>query len=257
MRTLTNTTSKPCPYGICGGDGILRHIYLEEGQEVERFGFCKCTGITRKQEIKKRANIPLEFAECTINSFSTEVYGDRIQARAAKKAAANYVKNFRMFQEKGKGLYLFSRTKGSGKTRLACSIGNALIQTAEQRVKFMRTLELLEYIKGTYNRNGGVTEQEFLRGLKESGVLILDDIGAEKPSEWVDGIFLSLLDYRISNRRPTIFTSNILMEKLRLDERIVDRIYKLAIEVRLPEESVRRREAKAEGEELERRLYDE
>lgn len=87
-------------------------------------------------------------------------------------------------------------------------------------------------------------------------MLILDDIGTEKPTEWVCGIFLSILDYRISNRLVTLFTSNIHKEKLKLDDRIVDRLYKMTIDIHLPEESIRRLESQKEAEELKKLLDD-
>ena len=80
--------------------------------------------------------------------------------------------------------------------------------------------------------------------------MIVDDIGTEKPSEWVNSIFLEILDYRISHLLVTIFTSNVPQSDLKLDERIVDRIIKMSIEIHFPEESIRRKKADTECSEL-------
>lgn len=225
-----------------------------QNREFEVFEPCECSGAIYKPEIKKNALIPYEFKDCTINSFNTDKYEDKQTAKQAKKTAGNFVSKFITFKNEGKGLYLYSKTKGSGKTRLACSIGNALIQVHGERVKFVKTLDLLSVIKDTYKKDSGVSEKEVLDGIKSCRVLILDDIGAENPTGWANEKFLSLLDYRISNKLVTLFTSNVYMDKLKLDERVVDRICKLAIDVHLPEESVRRMESKRESEELRKLL---
>ena len=113
------------------------------------------------------AKIPLEFKDCSINNFDTSLYQDRVMAKAARKAAANYVSNFIAFKQQGKGLYLYSKTKGSGKTRLACSIANALIQTQSIQVKFLRTLDLLDMIKDTYKKNSDLSQKEVVDGIKQ------------------------------------------------------------------------------------------
>lgn len=216
--------------------------------EIENTEFCECMGIQQKPKIREGARIPFEFKDCSINSFDISKYNDKATAAQAKRTAGNFVSNFITFKNGGKGLYIYSKTKGSGKTRLACSIANALIATQGISTKFMKTLDLLSMIKDTYKKDSGISEKEILDGIKNCKVLILDDIGAEKPTEWVCGVFLSLLDYRMGNRLVTLFTSNVRIDKLKLDERIVDRLAKMALEVRLPEESVRRKESEIENE---------
>lgn len=251
---IQNVTSK-CPLGICDGSGVINQITYEQGQRVERVEICNC--MLDRDEMKRRANIPSIFQDSTINSFETEIYSkENTIAKAAKKAAARYVKNYPKFKENGKGIYFYSSIKGSGKTRLACSLGNALIQKWYVSLKFIKTTDLLQNIRSTYGRNADVSEKMILDNFKKSQLLILDDIGAERPNEWACEIFLNILDYRMTNKLPTIFTSNILMGNLQLDERILDRIYKSAIEVRLPEESIRSVQSKNENKELEALLYE-
>lgn len=250
-----STISEQCPYHMCNGFGAIGYLVLEDGQEVERWKVCDCVKKNQPQ-MRKQAKIPFELKDCTVNNLDTSLYQDQVTAKAAKKAAANYILNFIAFKQQGKGLYLYSKTKGSGKTRLACSIANALIQTQGIQVKFLRVLDLLSMIKDTYKNNSDLSEKEIIDGIKKAKVLILDDIGAEKPTEWVCGVFLSILDYRISNRLVTLFASNIHKEKLKLDDRIVDRLYKMTIDIHLPEESIRRLESQKEAEELRKLLDD-
>lgn len=185
-----------CPLGKCDGTGVFNFMKTINGQTVNYYTVCDCQ--KDRTQMKKRSDIPFVFSDCTINSFDIERYDERnkLLAKAAKKAAADYIFNYSCFKEKGKGLYLQSNTKGSGKTRLACSIGNALIQVKFISVKFVKTIELLENIKSTYTTKNDVSQKIVLDNVKHAEMLILDDIGAEKPTDWACEIFLNILDYR-------------------------------------------------------------
>ena len=186
-----------------------------------------------------------------MRSFDISLYNDTETAKKIKHAAGEYINHFQQFREQGKGLYFYSRAKGSGKTRLACSLGNAVIATNTMRVSYIKTIELLSMIKDTYNKKDAeITEKEVLDSIKKAPFLIVDDIGTEKTSEWVNSIFLEILDYRISHLLVTIFTSNVPQSDLKLDERIVDRIIKMSIEIHFPEENIRRKKANTECSEL-------
>lgn len=253
IKTLT-VPSSSCPLHICDGDGYIIKLWLIDGKEVETAEPCKCRVISQYQNGELATGIPTDFVNCKIKDFVVDLYEDRQKAIIAKRAAVNYINNFDTFFEKGKGLYLYSSTKGSGKTRLACSIGNALLSIKGLSVKFIMTVNLLESIRNTYNNQEESTKQVIDR-YKSVGVLILDDIGAEKISDWVNEIFLNILDYRLANKKPVIFTSNFPIARLNLDERIINRIFKMAIELQLPEESIRYKNAKAENKDLEKILF--
>ena len=90
-------------------------------------------------------------------------------------------------------------------------------------------------------------EKEDIERIRKAELLILDDIGAEIKKEWVDIELFRLIDYRYSNQRVTIFTSNISMNNLKLNERIVDRIFSMCIKLDLPEKSIRTMQAHDEN----------
>ncbi len=248
-----NATSN-CPYGECDGSG--NSIIEVDGETYVRE--CKC----KKQMIQARrlrfANIPKEFKELTINSFDTELYKtekNRDRAKLAKKAAANFIKKFDTFKEMGKGLYFYSIVKGSGKTRLAASLGNALINVNNVQVKFTTTIDLISEIKSTYNKESKYTESQLIESITNVEVLILDDFGVEKQTEWVNEVLYSIIDHRMTKKKITIFTSNLLIEELKNDERIKNRIEKMAVPIYLPDESIRSKLAKKENEELTEILF--
>ena len=159
------------------------------------------------------------------------------------------------FKEKGKGLYLYSKTKGSGKTRLAASLGNALISTYKERVKFITTLDLLDEIKGTYNKESALSENDLINAIKEVDVLILDDIGVEGDTPWVSEKLYSILNGRMISKKITMFTSNSRVEELKQDERIKNRLEMMAIPIKMPEQSIRTDIAKGENKELQDILF--
>lgn len=227
--------------------------------ETNTATMCKCYYdqiVNKKLEF---ADIPEVFKNLTINSFRIDLYSkdeSRQKAMIAKKMAANFVKNFETFQEEGKGLYLYSNIKGSGKTRMAISIGNALMKVKKVGVKYTTTIDLLNEIKKTFDEDSEVTESELINSIRKIDVLILDDVGVENPTPWVKSIFYSILDDRMDNNKITIFTSNLSMSELQHDDRLKSRIEKMALPMEFPEESIRGKIAKLENEELQRLLLE-
>lgn len=218
---------------------------------------CKCYYDAIVDKKLEFANIPEVFKDLTINSFRIDVYSkseSKSKAIVAKKMAANFIKNFETFQEEGKGLYLYGEVKGSGKTRMAISIGNAIMKVKRLGVKYTTTMDLLGEIKNTFNKDSRLTESELIDSIKKIDVLILDDIGVEDPTPWVKSIFYSILDGRMDNRKITIFTANLSMDELRHDGRLKSRIEKMALPIEFPAESIRSKMARTENEELQRLL---
>lgn len=189
--------------------------------------------------------IPEEFRDLTVTSFDTSLYkgSNREIAVLAKKTVGGYIKQFEKMQQMGKGLFLHSNTRGSGKTRLMVSCGNALIKTYKQRVRFITTLDLLGRIRDTYNRkkndDEAYTEQQLINEFCEIPVLILDDIGTEQCSPFVTEVFFKILDTRMTHKKVTLITSNLTIEDLKHDERIKSRLRRMVIRVQMPEEDIR------------------
>lgn len=135
-----------------------------------------------------------------------------------------------------KGLYLWG-TPGVGKTHVAWAIARHL-SALKWPVWLVKSSEIVEAIKFTF---GGITEHsrefyDFLEELKSfKGVLIIDDIGAEKYPEGVVVQYFSIIDKRYENILPMCFTSNVNLPDLteRLSERIVSRIYETCNAVEL------------------------
>lgn len=225
---------------------------------------CECGKIQRERvETKLRfAALPEEFKGQTVDNFRTDCYltpQNQELARAAKMISRRFVERFEDIQDMGKGLFFYSGVKGSGKTRLAASIANDLVQKKMVPVKFTTALQILDQIRETWG-NGrsqegqAETESQLIQDIVSVPVLIIDDIGVEQPKDWVNERFYNILNGRMIEKRITIFTSNYRMEQLRLDDRIVNRIRKMALPVEFPAESIRTAAAKRENSELLKRL---
>lgn len=246
---MTKSTSN-CPYEKCNGSGA----YMND----EGFGvLCKCNEEKILEKKLEFANIPKEFKDLKVKDFDLEIYSDKEKevAYTARNAVVKYIQNYKLFKEKGKGLYLYSRAVGSGKTRLAVSLGNALISTYKERVKFITTLDLLDEIKATYNKESAMSENELIKAIREVDVLILDDIGVEGDTSWVKEKFYSVLNGRLSSKKVTIFTSNSRVEELKQDRRTISRIGDMASPVKMPEQSIRADISEKENEELQNILF--
>lgn len=239
---ILNSISKDCAYGHCDGDGMVTLRNPNTGYIASQP--CLCFESLRQQRRMKFAQIPKEFAGLTLNSFDTTLYDKyRPDAVAAKQAAGALINRYPMVRSEGIGLYLYSKITGSGKTRLAASIGNALVSVHKVPVRFITTLDLLEALKRSYrnSKEGGYSQQEDV--IEQAGrieVLILDDIGVERPDNaWVNETFYQLFNTRLIQKRVTILTSNCSPDELLLDHRIKTRIKAMTYPVHMPEEDVR------------------
>jgi DNA replication protein DnaC len=95
-----------------------------------------------------------------------------------------------------------------GKTHLAVAVLKLVIREKGARGLFYDTRELLKIIRATYNPLVQTAEMDVLRPVMETDLLVLDDLGAEKTSEWVEETLNLIVNTRYNERRATIFTSN-------------------------------------------------
>lgn len=193
--------------------------------------------VTDSQLIERQSmsGMPKEYVYKMGKHFRWDYYKNSTEY--AKKIPNAFVCKFSEYRNSGRGLYIFSKTKGSGKTMLACCIANEIVKRQDVSVKFVNVPDYIELVKDKSDAG-----RECVEKIREAGLLILDDIGTQvENKEWITTALFRLIDYRYTQHLPTIFTSNIPMEELKTDERIADRIYEVSTPVMMPEENIRRK----------------
>ena len=188
---------------ICGGAGLVR-ARDAAGNWVSRA--CECQETERERRRLAAAQIPTRYRDCTLDTFDPSYPGaDPALGRALQKA--------RQFAEAypvdtaGRGL-LFVGSAGLGKTHLAVGILRRLIRERGVRGYFCDYRELLKSIQNSYNPEVKTTELELLQPIFAAEVLVIDDLGAQKPNEWVWDTVALILNTRYNNRQTTIITTN-------------------------------------------------
>src|SRR5271156_3894064 len=190
-----------CP--ICEDSG-LRLIVQPDGERYAQP--CECRLQVRASRLLKRAAIPRRYEHCTLDSYEPD-YGQADQSLAAAyMMARNFVTGYPVTTE-GRGL-LLTGDVGIGKTHLAVGILHALILEKGVRGLFCDYRELLKRIQESYNPLVATTELQILAPVFEAEVLILDELGAQKPTDWVWDTVALILNTRYNDKRTTIITTN-------------------------------------------------
>lgn len=184
---------------------------------------------------RARSMMPFEYIDKTSKDFSWDIYG-KDTPELNRKLSIAFVVNFPKFQKEGKGLYIYSGTRGSGKTLLACCLSNEVMNRYDINVKFVSILDYLELTKKGYN---SMADKEEKDSITRATILILDDIGVEVSKEWVNTTLYHLINFRYSNKLMTIITSNCSIEELKIDGRIKDRLNSMCLPLHMPEISIR------------------
>lgn len=209
------------------GYGLSGDIWLPDGS-------MSADGMQQRKDL---AGLPAEFAYKFAKDFDWTLYGEDIET--PKKMANAFVLDFPEFRKQGRGLYIYSATKGSGKTMLACCLTNEIIKRYDVSVKYVSSPEYLELCKGQTEE-----DKERAKRIRECRLLILDDIGTEpQSSEWQRAALFHLIDYRDKNFLCTIYTSNLETDELKIDERAKSRIFGHSQDIYLPEVSIRKQNA--------------
>ncbi len=151
------------------------------------------------------ARIPRRYEHCELSNFTTDFPGADRLLGLAQISASRYVQEFD--PRDGAGLLLVGGI-GTGKTHLAVSILKELIARRGIAGLFCDYRELLKQIQNSYNDSVQATELQVLRPVFEAEVLLLDELGAVKPSEWVWDTVSLILNSRYNDNRATIITTN-------------------------------------------------
>jgi DNA replication protein DnaC len=187
---------KVCP--VCGGEGWS--LVTSEGRVLARR--CECQAKRRLEIIWEQARIPRRYQDCAFKSFHPE----NASQDNAMKIAKQFVKNYPV-QDLG---LLFIGPCGVGKTHLAVAVIRELIEKKGVGCVFYDFRDLIREIQGTFTPESSLSESDILAPVLESEILALDELGAKRPTAWVEETIFYIINQRFNQKRLTIFTTNYL-----------------------------------------------
>jgi DNA replication protein DnaC len=127
------------------------------------------------------------------------------------------------FAEQPRGWLVLSGTYGSGKTHLAAAIGNYRAAVGEEPI-FIVVPDLLDHLRATFNPNSAVSYDHLFEQVRNSRLLILDDLGTQSATPWAKEKLFQLLNFRYEARLPTIITTSSSLDEIdaRIRSRMLD-----------------------------------
>lgn len=211
----------------------------------------ECNGTEQRVEQKKRkARLPEIMQEATMDDFDWTLYKDSegrmIDTDRKQQFVTSFLTQFKLWEDKGVGLYVSSRIRGSGKTFLASAICNELMTDKLVDVRFVSASELIAIDAGEYKEQNITTKT-----LIDAQLLVIDDLGQKNTGQgWIEDVLYRIIDARMNKKKLMIVTSNYKLGELEFDNRIVDRLNKMLQPIDLPEISVRTIKASGDKAEL-------
>jgi DNA replication protein DnaC len=184
--------------------------------EAPRFTWavpCECTGNDRVSRALARARIPHRYEHCDFENFDTDLWSDQPNAPAWNRGLAQarlvveaFARDFPAANETG---LLLMGPCGVGKTHLAVAALRQLMLRGH-RVRFYDYRELLKDIQASYDPDNPTSELGVMEPVLDAEVLLLDDLGAAKPSPWALETISHILNRRYNDQRVTLLTTNYL-----------------------------------------------
>lgn len=172
---------------------------------------CDCGMQDRAARVMERARIPKRYEHCDFESYVTDLADGKtwtaqhaLSLKQAKLLTQGFVRDYPGSAEKG---LLLMGPSGVGKTHLGVAAVKDLIRRGHAGL-FCDYRELLKEIQASYNPASESTEMAILEPIRTVEILVLDDLGASKPSAWVLDIIGLVLNARYNEKRVTILTTN-------------------------------------------------
>lgn len=245
--TTPLTNSGPCALcgqpSICGGLGVVSYDVPVDHPHFGKLFRCPNNPVEADREHQTRmrriSNLDA-FADKRFDSFNVErpmlSQSERASLQLAYKTALQ-------FAAEPEGWLLLEGSYGCGKTHLAAAIGNERLAKGDM-VLFITVPDLLDHLRSTYGPTSEMGYDEMFDRIRGAQLLILDDLGAENPSQWAGEKLFQLLNYRYTHRLPTVITTNVDLDRIdgrirsrMLDEGLIRRARITAPDYRTPTEN--------------------
>ncbi|MDX6604832.1 MAG: replication protein DnaC [Solirubrobacterales bacterium] len=216
-----------CPLGVCDGSG-----WILGPEDVARACQCRADRLNRGRSRGISSVIPPRYRGVSFDRPPVSDMARDLQTKLAVTEVQAFVEDLDARLDEGRGLWLFGDT-GTGKTTLAMLISKAALE-AGRTVAIYSLPKLLARIRRTYDSEpGGDSYLSFFERLTSVDLLHIDDLGAEKRSDWVLEQLYALINERYETQRAVLITTNLPHPELeeQIGPRTVSRLTQMCDEV--------------------------
>jgi DNA replication protein DnaC len=216
-----------CPVGVCDGSG-----WILGPEDVARPCECRAERLNRGRSRGISSVIPARYRGVSLDRPPVSDMARDLQTKGALEDVRAFVGELEERLKEGRGLGLVG-PNGTGKTTLAMLISKAALE-AGRSVAIYSLPKLLARIRRTYDSEpGGDSYLSFFERLTSVDLLHIDDLGAEKRSDWVLEQLYALVNERYETQRSIVFTTNLHQPELeeQIGPRTVSRLAQICDEV--------------------------
>jgi DNA replication protein DnaC len=223
-----------CPH--CGGLGYLRADVPVGDPDFGKIIACKCRQSQVSQQVYRRlfslSNLD-ELHHLTFENFEPRGrFGLRNYQADSIELAYNQANQFARSLQ---GWLLLEGPYGSGKTHLAASIANFVVELGVPTL-FLTVPDLLDSLRFSYEDPESSFEKRF-EEIRQISLLILDDFGTQNATSWAQEKLFQIINYRYINRLPLVVTTNLALEQIegRIRSRLMDPELVTRVEIAAPD----------------------
>ncbi len=208
-----------CP--VCKGARFVHPLLPSGKPDFSRVVPCHCTQQKLDEERQARLERYSNLGQLTRLTFNNLCPQGRSENHVSQEQFSRAYQAAKAFAAEPKGWLALAGLSGCGKTHLAAAIANHCIEN-DFPVFYITTPDLLDHLRSTFSPNSEIPYDEFFEQVRNTPLLILDDLGAQSSTPWAKEKLDQLLNHRFSNELPTVIVSIVPIEEL--EERIRTRL---------------------------------